>query len=57
MPDWVATLLAGACVLVGGLFGYVIAQDRRVTRLEERVHSLGTQLQKLPKRESDVAHG
>jgi hypothetical protein len=55
MPEWVATLLAGAMAALGAVIGFVIAQDRRITRVEERIHSLGAQLQKLPKRKSDGA--
>ena len=57
MPEWVATLLAGGLVALGATLGFVIAQDRRITRLEERVASLGRQLLGLPKRKSDRIDG
>jgi hypothetical protein len=53
MPEWVIALIGLACSVTGALFGYQIAQDRRITRLEERVHSLGQQLLHLPKRKGD----
>lgn len=53
MPVWVVSLIAIACSVTSALFGYQIAQDRRITRLEERVASLGRQLLALPKRKSD----
>jgi uncharacterized Rmd1/YagE family protein len=53
MPEWAATLLAAALVTVGATFGFVIAQDRRITRLEERVANIGKQLTQLPKRRGD----
>jgi len=53
MPQWIVDLLAVGCTVVGALFGYQIAQDRRITRLEERVRTLGQQLLVLPKRKSD----
>jgi type VI protein secretion system component VasF len=53
MPGWVVSLIALACTVTGALFGYQISQDRRITRLEERVRSLGQQLLSLPKRKSD----
>lgn len=39
--------------VVSGVFGFVIAQDRRITRLEERTRQLGHELLKLPKRKGD----
>lgn len=57
MPEWVVSLLALACTVVGALVGFVIAQDRRITRLEERVRSLGQQLLSLPKRKADRLDG
>lgn len=53
MPGWVATLIGVACGVIGALFGFQLAQDRRITRLEERVASLGRQLMALPKRKGD----
>jgi hypothetical protein len=53
MPEWVVGMIALGCTVVGALFGYQIAQDRRITRLEERVRSLGQQLLNLPKRKGD----
>jgi hypothetical protein len=49
-----AATLAVACV--GGiayLVGLYVGQDRRITKLEERVKSLGQQMFNLPKRRSD----
>jgi len=57
MPEWAATLVAGALVTAGAALGFIIAQDRRITRLEERVHSLGQQLLHLPKRKGDREDG
>lgn len=57
MPGWVATLLVavfGACCAA---IGFQIGQDRRITRLEERVRSLGQQLLALPKRKADRLDG
>jgi hypothetical protein len=45
--------VGGLLLALGGLIGYVIAQDRRITRLEERVRSLGQLLMQLPKRKTD----
>jgi len=53
MPGWAATILAALMALVGGTFAYVIAQDRRITRLEERVHGIGLQMREIPKRNTD----
>jgi len=44
----------GSLLLVVGVgLGYLIAQDRRITRLEERVRGIGHQLVTLPKRRGD----
>ena len=53
MPVWSIALMGLVLTFVSGIFGYVLAQDRRVTRLEERVASLGRQLLGLPKRKTD----
>jgi len=53
VPAWAATLLAIAVTIAGAVFGFSIAQDRRITRLEERVASLGRQMISLPKRKTD----
>jgi hypothetical protein len=49
--------LGSLLLVVGALFGYVIAQDRRITRVEERLRSLGQQLLALPKRRGDSDRG
>lgn len=49
MTSWIGLLLA----VVSGIGGFVLAQDRRITRLEERLVSLGQQLRDLPKRKTD----
>jgi hypothetical protein len=54
LPAWVITLVVG---VVSALFGFTLAQDRRITRLEERVGSLGRQLLSLPKRRTDRDNG
>jgi hypothetical protein len=53
MPEWVATLIVAAFGAACGSIGFLIGQDRRITRLEERVRSLGQQLGALPKRRGD----
>jgi NAD/NADP transhydrogenase alpha subunit len=55
MPEWIVGVIALACTVTGTLVGFVIAQDRRITRVEERVRSLGQQLLNLPKRKTDRA--
>jgi len=57
MPEWVVALIGISLTSLGALFGFVIAQDRRITRLEERVRSLGQQLLSLPKRKADRLDG
>jgi hypothetical protein len=53
MPEWVATLIVAAFGATCTTIGFLIGQDRRITRLEERVRSLGQQLAQLPKRKGD----
>jgi len=53
MPAWAVGLLGIICTVVGTIFGFQLAQDRRITRLEERVGSLGRQMIALPKRRGD----
>lgn len=57
MPSWIVALIGIGSTVLGALFGFVLAQDRRITRLEERVRSLGQQLMGLPKRKSDRLDG
>lgn len=52
-PAWIGVLFA----IVSAVVGYVIQQDRRITRLEDRVASLGRQLTTLPKRRTDRSDG
>jgi hypothetical protein len=53
MPDWVAALLAGLGVLIGGALGFIVHLAMEVATLKERVRSLGQQLAVLPKRKGD----
>ena len=60
MQTWVVALLGIAVTLLGigvtisaYVLGFAIAQDRRITRLEERVQGLGGQMLKIPKRKTD----
>jgi hypothetical protein len=57
MPAWAVGLIGIGCTIVGALIGFQFTQDRRITRLEERVRSLGQQLLNLPKRKSDRVDG
>lgn len=54
VPTWAVTLLGIVASVAFTVFGYALAQDRRITRLEERVASLGRQMQALPKRRGDL---
>lgn len=48
--------IAALCLTVAGAaLGFAISEDRRITRLEERVRTLGQQLLQLPKRRTDKA--
>ncbi len=53
MNEVVATLLAAALGAACLVAGYVLSQERRITKIEERLHSLGMQMSKLPKRKED----
>jgi hypothetical protein len=53
MPEWVAALLAGLGVLIGGALGFIVHLAMEVATLKERVRSLGQQLLQLPKRKGD----
>lgn len=53
MPEWVIAVLALGFTVLGTLFGFTLAQDRRITRLEERVRGIGRQLVEIPKRKGD----
>jgi len=53
MPAWAVGLLGIICTVAGTIFGRYATQSERITRLEERVGSLGRQMSELPKRKGD----
>jgi hypothetical protein len=45
--------VGGLLLVVGACIGFLINEDRRITRVEERLRSLGQQMLALPKRRTD----
>lgn len=57
MNDAAATLLVGLATLAGGVIYFAIAQERRITKMEDRIQGIGAQLRRIPKRKGDNADG